>query len=162
MACGELKQGINISDPLVILGALYYISEKRPEWTGMDGKTLLATSFGIASADFVREKAKEFLGGVGGGLSDEIAQGIAGALMVRFGKDKLGGAVEYIGRGVLLDLAAKCMKDMGLTLENLIGGVISKVTESDNVYQGNQGNFANVPVIRTLEDYVMAKYGVRP
>jgi hypothetical protein len=56
---GELRQ-IELSSPVLTLVALYWVANNRPEWTGMDGKTMIATGFGIASADYIRDKVKEF------------------------------------------------------------------------------------------------------
>jgi len=159
-SCGELKQ-LDIGSPLLTLIALYWVAENRPEWTGIDGKTMLSTAFGIASADYIRDKVKELAPDFAATLGDEALQAIIGALIVKFGRGKLDGLAENFGRGVLLDVAARAMKEMGLTLESFLGGVFGggKVKQEVEIKQEVNQHLIQP---QTLEEYVLAKYGVRP
>ena len=80
-----------------------------------------AKAFGLASSDFLVEfiKAQGWAGGAG----DEIIQAVAGGLMAKYG-DKLHDQVPNVGRGVLLGLAGRLVREN--VTEPLFGKEIAK------------------------------------
>jgi hypothetical protein len=153
---GELRQ-IELSSPILTLVALYWVANNRPEWTGMDGKTMIATGFGIASADYIRDKIKEFAPEFAKTLGDEALQAIAGALIYRYGA-RIHPLVQDIGRGVLLDVVARAMKEAGFTLERFFGGLLKQGCSScgDSMSQDIE-----IPSMtpRNAYEYALMKYG---
>jgi hypothetical protein len=149
----ELRQ-FDLGSPIVTLAALYWAAENRPDWVGYNsGKELLIAAFGGGSSEFLVSKFKEIVGGIAGTLGDEAIQGIVGALMVKYGGN-IHPAVSTMGRGVIFDLAMRSFRDAGFTLEKFIGGIKLGQPCNQNIEIKQEQPM-------TMEEYVLAKYGVK-
>jgi len=164
----ELNQGASdiIASPLVTLGALYWASENRPEFTGFEnGRDLLVMAFGGGSSEWFINQIKNVMPSELG-LGDEAIQGIAGALLVRYG-DRLHEQVQNIGRGVIMDLGIRVIKESEWNLQNLVGGVLGQPCNESakvNVEQDNApeppGGYNKEGSPMTMAEYIKREYNV--
>ena len=152
-----LRQGLG--DPLIVLAALYWTAENRPEWVGIDGKTLLSTAFGIASYEGIKAKLSEIAPDLVKTIGDEALTALAGALLIKYGATYLGGHLQNFGKGLLLGVVANAMKQLGFTVEKLIGGI--KLSQVQQPQLNGVELYVEQPKPKSLEDYVFAKYNVR-
>ena len=114
---------VDLDSPLIPLAGLYLVGQnsKGRRYTGGEsGKGMLAAGFAASSSEWAAGQALSATG-MGGTISNSLAQALLGA-----GVSRYGGAVpanRAMARGVMYNVAANAFTELGADAGSLFGNI---------------------------------------